>query len=113
MLALLSTAALADRTTANVDCRSTGTDFVYDCSIRLKPARTGVKLVVGADMPSMPKAHYVKPVVAKQGKPGDYTARLDLEMPGEWELDLRLSGAVRQRILVRYEFKESGSAPRK
>ena len=106
--------ALAQRVQAELDCAFTGTDFVYDCVIRLKPPVTGVQISVGADMPSMPMAHNVKPVKARPGKaPGEYLARLDLEMPGEWAVKLRLSGAVRELLVLRYTFTESGTAPRR
>jgi hypothetical protein len=90
---------------AEMDCKHTGTDFIYDCVIHLKPATPGVQVSVGADMPSMPMAHNVKPVKARPGQaPGEYRARLDLEMPGEWAVKLRLSGAVRDVLVLRYNF---------
>jgi hypothetical protein len=65
-------------------------------------------------MPSMPMAHNIKPVRAKPGKaPGEYHARLDLEMPGEWAVKLRLSGAARDVLVLHYTFTESGTAPRR
>ena len=65
-------------------------------------------------MPSMPMAHNVKPVKAKPtSKPGEYQARLELEMPGEWAVKLRLAGPVRDQLVLRYLFTESGTAPRK
>jgi hypothetical protein len=112
ILLALSSPAAAQRVQADLDCVFTGTDFVYDCVIRLKPPVAGVQLSVGADMPSMPMAHNVKPVRAKPGKaPGEYLARLDLEMPGEWAVKLRLSGAARDILVVHYTFTESGTAP--
>ena len=116
VLILLSMAppAAAQRVNADMDCRFTGTDFVYDCVIRLTPARPGVEITVGADMPSMPMAHNVKPVKARPGKaPGEYQATLDLDMTGEWAVKLRLSGAVRDVLVLHYVFTESGTAPRK
>lgn len=97
-----------------MDCTFTGTDFVYDCVIRLTPPTPGIQVTVGADMPSMPMAHNLKPVRAKPGKaPGEYRVTLDLEMTGEWAVKLRLSGAVRDLLVLHYEFTESGTAPRK
>lgn len=111
---LLPLTAQAQRVKADMDCRFTGTDFVYDCVIRLHPAIEGVQVVVGADMPSMPLAHNVRPVKAKPGNaPGEYHARLDLEMTGEWAVKLRLSGAVRDLLVLHYVFTESGTAPRR
>ena len=69
-----STSALAQRPQAELACRFTGTDFVYDCTIRLMRAGRpldGAQIVLGADMPSMPMAHNVAPVKATPGaKPG-------------------------------------------
>jgi hypothetical protein len=114
MLLLVSLAAWGQRTRAEMDCKSTGTDFVYDCVIRLTPARPGIDITVGADMPSMPMAHNVKPVKARPGRtPGEYRAILDLDMTGEWTVKLRLSGAVRDVLVLHYVFTESGTAPRK
>ena len=113
-LLLVSASAWAQRTRAEMDCTFTGTDFVYDCVIRLTPPRSGVQITIGADMPSMPMAHNVKPVKARPGKaPGEYLATLDLDMTGEWAVKLRLSGAVRDVLVLHYVFTESGTAPRK
>jgi hypothetical protein len=113
-LLLLACPASAQRTRAQLDCKSTGTDFIYDCLIRLAPATPGVNVTVNADMPSMPMAHNVKPVQATPGKlPGEYRVRLDLDMAGEWAVKLRLSGALRDVLVVHYRFTESGTAPRK
>jgi hypothetical protein len=109
---LLSTQAFAQRIEARLDCKYTGKDFVYDCVIRLDPPTDGVHVTVGADMPSMPMAHSVKPVKAKPTKtPGEYRARLDLEMTGEWAVKLRLGGPVRDQLVLHYEFDERGARP--
>jgi hypothetical protein len=111
---LLALPAWAQKTNATLDCKPTGVDFVYDCVIRLTPPVTGVQITVGADMPSMPMAHQVRPVRAKPGKmPGEYHARLDLEMQGEWAVKLRLSGPIRDQLILHYRFTESGTAPRR
>jgi hypothetical protein len=108
ILALLPCAALAQRTQADMSCRPTGKDFVYDCTFRITreaKALSGLTVVVSADMPSMPMAHNVAPVKARPGKtPGEYLARIDLEMPGEWAVKLRLSGPVRDLLVLRYNF---------
>ena len=101
--------AWAQRVQAALDCRFTGTDFVYDCVIRLERGGAplaGVQITLGADMPSMPMAHQVRPARAKPGaKPGEYRVRLKLEMQGEWALKLRLSGPVRDQLVLHYDFK--------
>lgn len=113
----LPSQAFAQRIRGEMDCRFTGTDFVYDCAIRLarggKPLQ-GARVSVGADMPSMPMAHNLRPVAAKPGKaPGEYEARLDLDMTGEWAIRLRLSGPVRDQVVLHYVFDERGARPAK
>ena len=114
LLCLLATAlpAAAQRLDAEVDCKPTKTDLVYDCRIVLKESKTGkpvsgAELAVGADMPSMPMAHNVKPVKAAPGAaPGEYTARIELEMFGEWALKLDVRKPVRDRIVKKFDARE-------
>ncbi|MFN0160427.1 MAG: FixH family protein [Burkholderiales bacterium] len=112
-----ASSAHAQRAQAAMDCAFTGTDFVYDCSIRLSRGGqplAGAEITVGADMPSMPMAHNVKPVKAAAGaNPGEYKARLDLEMSGEWMVKLRLGGPVRDQLNLLYEFDAKGARPAK
>ena len=112
---LLAFQAHAQGVKADLDCRFTGTDFVYDCVVHLARGGApvaGAQISIGADMPSMPMAHNLKPVKAKPGKkPGDYEARLDLEMAGEWAVKLRLSGPVRDQLVLHYEFDDKGARP--
>ena len=110
----LAQSVMAQKTDAKLDCQHTGKDFIYDCVIRLTPALGGVQVTVSADMPSMPMAHNIKPVRAQPMKtPGEYRARLDLEMSGEWAVKLRLAGAVRDQLIVHYNFTESGKPLRR
>ena len=112
---LMTGPALAQRVEAKLDCKHTGKDLIYDCVVRLARAGeplTGAQVTVGADMPSMPMAHQVKPVKAHPTKtPGEYRARLDLEMSGEWAVKLRLAGPVRDQLVLHYEFDERGARP--
>ena len=113
LLAGLAAPAQAAHPQAEVDCKATGEKYVYDCMIRLsqdgKPL-SGAEVTVGADMPSMPMAHNVKPAKAKPGKdPGVYHVRLEVEMHGEWALKLNLSGAVRDLIVVKQNFGPEGT----
>jgi hypothetical protein len=105
----------AQQVAAELDCRFTGTDFVYDCTIRLRrdgAPLTGAQITVGADMPSMPGAHAIAPVSAGPGKnPGEYRATLDLEMTGVWAVTLQLAGPVRDQLVLHYEFDERGVRP--
>jgi len=105
-LLLPATAFGQTRAKAAVACRPTGATLQYDCSIALTNARTseplgGVTLMVGADMPSMPMMHNVRPVAATPGaQAGTYQARLTLEMHGDWALLLNLSGPLRDRVVT-------------
>ena len=115
ILGLAPALALAQAPQAELACKATGTDFVYDCTIRLtrggKPLQ-GVQVTVGADMPSMPMAHSVKPAKATPAQaPGEYRARLDLEMLGVWAVKLRLAGPVRDQLVLHYEFDSKGATP--
>jgi YtkA-like len=117
ILAVSSSPALAQRAQADMRCTHTGTDFVYECVVHVKRAGepvSGLSITAGADMPSMPMAHNVKPVKARPGKaPGEYLFMLDLDMAGEWAVKLRLSGALRDVVVVRYTFTETATLPRK
>jgi len=108
------------RAKAEVACRPTGVSLQYDCTIKLSNARTGqpltgVTLMVGAEMPSMPMAHNVRPVKAEpEAQPGTYQARLELEMTGVWALRLDVSGPLRDRVVVVMRFDDHvapGPAP--
>ena len=98
------------RTKADVACRPAAATLQYDCTIMLTNLRTnepltGVTLTVGADMPSMPMMHNVRPVKAVPGQtPGTYQARLALEMHGDWALQLNLSGPLRDRVVSTMRF---------
>lgn len=119
MLALcgVETAHAQVRAKADVSCRP-AEELQYDCIIKLANSRTGeplsgLTLTVGADMPSMAGAHYVRPVKAtEEPDKGTYRARIELEMHGDWALKLDLSGAVRDRVvkLLRFESDRVGEA---
>ena len=99
------------RAAADVACKPAGKALTYDCSIKLSEMASGkpiegAKLTVGADMPSMPMAHNVRPVAAKPGsEAGMYTARIELEMQGEWALKLRVSAPVKDQIIKKLRFE--------
>ena len=96
---------------AEVSCDATAKPLEYDCAIKLSDARseaalTGVEVTVGADMPSMPMAHNVKPVKATPGsEPGTYHAQIKLEMHGDWAVKVDLAGPVRDRIVKSMRFE--------
>lgn len=114
----LPAAAFAQgRAKADVACRPTSTVLQYDCTIALTNARTseplgGVTLTVGADMPSMPMMHNVRPVKAAPGeKSGTYQANLTLEMHGEWAVQLNVSGPLRDRVVTILRFEPDRVTP--
>ena len=108
LLVFLSAPAFAQKTEAELKCKPSGKNLIYDCTIRLTRGGeplSGAQVTVGADMPSMPMAHNTRPVKAKPGKnPGEYHARLDLEMQGEWAVKLRIAGPVRDQIIKKLDF---------
>jgi hypothetical protein len=105
------------RAKADVSCRAATEKLQYDCVIKLTNSRTGepltgLTLTVGADMPSMPMAHNVRPVKAVPAQEaGVYHARIVLEMHGDWALRLDLSGAVRDRVITMMRFDSDGAVP--
>ena len=100
----------AERARADVECRPTDQKLIYDCVIMLTGKNSGahmdgVEFTVGADMPSMPMAHNVKPVKATPtGEQGMYQARIELQMLGEWVLKMDISGPVRDTIINKLRF---------
>lgn len=107
------------RAKAEVLCRATAESLQYDCTIKLTDARTnapltGVTLMVGADMPSMPMAHNVPPVKAEaeaEAEPGTFRVRLELEMTGVWALHLNIGGPLRDRVVKVMRFEDEHATP--
>ncbi len=112
MLMLSSAASAGERAKADLDCKATDEKLVYDCTIMLMNRNNGdpipgAKIVIKADMPSMPMAHNAPPVTAiATGKPGNYHARLKLEMHGEWALTIDISGPLRDRLVKKLQLGE-------
>jgi YtkA-like len=113
-------AAAQLRAKADVSCRPGAEQLHYDCVFKLMNARSntplsGLAVTVGADMPSMPGMHSVKPVNAIEAQEsGTYQARIVLEMHGDWALRLDISGTIRDRIIkvLRFENDRVGEAAR-
>jgi hypothetical protein len=88
-------------------CNPTDEALTYDCMLVIldqggQVPLANAKVVVGADMPSMPGAHHVVPVVALPGaEPGVYTMRIGVEMHGVWELLVGISGPTRRFLIHR------------
>lgn len=100
-----------ERKAAEVECTPVEhRALVYDCTIMLKGKQSGIPIVdaefmVGADMPSMPAAHNVRPVpAAPRGAPGVYRFRIELEMKGEWALKLDFTKPSRDRLVKKLRF---------
>jgi YtkA-like len=106
------------RATADISCKPGPQKLQYDCVIKVANARTneplsGLTLTIGADMPSMPGVHSVRPAVATEDSDkGTYRAHITLEMHGDWALQLNLSGAMRDRVVkvLRFEGDRVGEA---
>ena len=102
------------RARAEVACKQADGPLNYDCVVTLIDAKSktplsGINLSIGADMPSMPGVHNLRPAQAvEDAEKGTYRARLVLDMHGEWALQLNLSGPVRDRVvkLLRFEGAE-------
>ena len=100
-----------ERKAAEVECTPVERKaLVYDCIITLKGRKSGTPVVsaefmIGADMPSMPGAHSVRPVRAQpHGAPGMFRARIELEMTGEWALKLDFTRPSRDRLIKKLYF---------
>ncbi len=108
-------AAAEERAKAQVQCEKTDIRFVYDCLIVLMGKKSGkpiqgAKFEIGAEMPSMPMAHNVKPVMALPGaKPGIYHVLIQLQMYGEWVLKLDLKEPMRDLLIHKMHFGEEGT----
>ena len=102
--------AAGERKVAEVECKPAGRKLIYDCMISLKGRKSGMpvagaEFTVGADMPSMPGVHNVRPVPAEPGgTPGTYRARVHLEMTGEWALKLDFTKPGRDRLIKKLHF---------
>ena len=98
---------------ADIDCKGTNHKLVYDCMIKLSEMKTGNKIngaefSVGADMPSMPDTHNLKPEVAHEMGIGMYKVNLNLEMFGEWTIKLDFKKPHRDMIVKKMTFGKKG-----
>ncbi len=108
----------ADRAKTAMSCTAAGADLVYECRLEVTNARTGApiegaKIVLGADMPSMPMVHNMAPVEFEPGgPPGQYKAKFKLDMRGAWAIRLRITGSLRDEVVNVYEFGETDATLR-
>ena len=104
------TAFAGERKHAEITCEPTNEKLVFDCIMVLTGRTSGAPITdaeftVGADMPSMPGAHNVKPVPAlPHDEPGLYKARIHLEMLGEWAVKLDFTKPDRDRVVRKFRF---------
>ena len=80
----------------------------YNCLVEIKKGKdliNNAEVMVGADMPSMPMAHNVKPVrVDKSIKEGEYKFVIQLEMLGEWKFIYNFTKPERDKIFEKLDF---------
>lgn len=82
----------------------TGTHLERELTIFLLDRATGdpvvgARVLVGADMVTMPMMHDVEHVHVMPGDvPGQYKARIRFEMPGEWVVTVAVTGARSARF---------------
>ena len=113
-------AALAgERPAVDVACTATGEKLVFHCTFDVMGRKTrqpveGAVFKVGADMPTMPMAHNVKPIrpAPVAGEPGSYQGVLELEMPGEWALKITFDEPVRDVVIEKLTFDHSAATGR-
>ena len=61
----------------------------------------GAAFSIATDMPSMPGVHHIPHVTGEPtGEPGIYTAEIEFDMPGEWNLILRFSEPFRDQVVI-------------
>ncbi|MDE2791872.1 MAG: FixH family protein [Paracoccaceae bacterium] len=105
-------AIAGDRKHVEITCEPTNEKLVFDCTMMLTGRKSGVPIAdaeftVGADMPSMPGAHNIKPVPAlPRDTPGLYEARIHLEMLGDWAVKLDFTKPDRDRVVEKIRFAE-------
>ena len=113
LLALAPTLALAagERPMVKVDCEPTDEKFAFHCMFEVMGRKShepieGAAFKVNADMPTMPLAHNVRPILPKpvDGKPGSYEGRIELEMLGEWAIKMTFDKPVRDIVIEKLTF---------
>lgn len=118
LLAALGGAAVGQPVRPQVDmaCVAYGSGPQLECTLQVSRGAVpadGLKVVLGATMPSMPMAHSVKPAAAAPtGRPGQYRGVLALEMNGHWNVLADLSGPLRERVVRTFAVDECEGEPR-
>lgn len=109
-------AAQAARPQLDLRCESHGSGPLLDCVLLLRDAAGApirdATVTLGAAMPSMPMAHSIKPAAAAPtAVPGEYRARLELEMAGIWALQVDLA-RPRERLVRTLEVADCAKGRR-
>lgn len=92
----------------------TGKKLQRELVVTLRSKVDGKPLVdaivhIDVDMPSMPMMHRVPQVQARPGEvPGEYRARVNLEMAGEWAARITVKSPLRLNVVRK--FNVSGGA---
>ncbi|MDP6967723.1 MAG: FixH family protein [Gammaproteobacteria bacterium] len=102
-LTLITGVIQADMMTTKTTCMAHAQDLTYMCKVNLSrhghPV-TDASISVSADMPSMPMAHNIKPVMALPvaDMAGQYMYEMELEMAGTWRLIYHISSPFVDRL---------------
>ncbi|MCP4790463.1 MAG: hypothetical protein GY881_09550 [Gammaproteobacteria bacterium] len=104
-IALTFTAGViqADMITTKTTCIAHAQELNYMCKVNLSRHShpvTDAILSVSADMPSMPMAHNIKPVMAMPvaDTAGQYMFVIELEMTGQWRLIYNIASPFVDRL---------------
>ncbi len=98
------------------EAKPTGTPLQRDLLVRLRDPKsgapvTGAAVAVDVDMPSMPMAHNVpRTQAAATSQPGEYAARVMLEMPGEWAAKILIGEPARAIATRKFMVTEQPAA---
>jgi len=108
-LIILPPGMVIGKTMAELNCKGAKEKLVFECKIILSEMKTKKKIdqakfKVGADMPSMPGMHNIKPVMAHSMGNGVYHIKLKLDMYGEWALKMDFTKPRRDRIIKKMIF---------
>lgn len=81
-----------------------GLEYRYTFTVNTHKSQSpvdGADFTIATDMPSMPGAHHMPHVRAGPGKmPGTYSATIDFDMAGPWNLILRFTKPQRDQVVV-------------
>jgi hypothetical protein len=106
MLGFTALNAAAIKTETN--CEKTDVRLQFDCLVIMKQGDdyiNNAEVLVGADMPSMPMAHNVKPVsIEKSDNDGEYYFVIQLEMSGEWKFIYNFIKPKRDKVFEKLDF---------